>query len=148
GGNVDVAVEIADYILPEGLVVYLQDKNGDREEYTSDASHHWDKPIVILVNGDSASAAEIVCGALKDYDRATLVGTRTFGKGIVQQILPLGDGSGIKVTIAKYYTPNGTCIHGEGFEPDVEVEFDADLYVKDGTDNQLEKAIEVLKKGL
>ena len=146
GGNLDVAVDIADYILPEGLVVYMEDKNGKREEYRSDASHHWDKPIAILVNGNSASASEIVCGALKDYDRATLVGTKTFGKGIVQQILPLGDGSGIKVTIARYYTPNGTCIHGEGFQPDVEVEFDTDLYLEEETDTQLVKAIEVLKQ--
>ncbi len=146
GGNLDVAVDVADYILPEGLVVYMEDKNGEREEYKSDASHHWDKPIVILTNGNSASAAEIVCGALRDYDRATLVGTKTFGKGIVQQILPLGDGSGVKVTIARYYTPNGTCIHGDGFEPDVEVEFDVDAYMNDETDTQLVKAIEILKE--
>ncbi len=146
GGNLDVAVDVADYILPEGLVVYMEEKSGEREEYRSDASHHWDKPIVILVNGNSASASEIVCGALKDYDRATLVGTKTFGKGIVQQILPLGDGSGVKVTIARYYTPNGTCIHGDGFEPDVEVEFDVDKYMEDETDTQLIKAIEILKE--
>ncbi|MCR5222847.1 MAG: S41 family peptidase [Lachnospiraceae bacterium] len=146
GGNLDVAVDIADYILPEGLVVYMEDKNGAREEYTSDASHHWDKPIVLLVNGNSASASEIVCGALKDYGRATLVGTKTYGKGIVQQILPLGDGSGIKVTIARYYTPNGTCIHGDGFEPDVEVEFDTDKYLNEEIDTQLVKAIEVIKE--
>lgn len=146
GGNLDVAVDVADYILPEGLVVYMEDKNGQREEYRSDASHHWDKPIAVLVNGNSASASEIVCGALKDYGRATLVGTKTFGKGIVQQILPLGDGSGIKVTIARYYTPNGTCIHGDGFEPDVEVEFDTDLYLEEDIDTQLVKAIEILKQ--
>ncbi|MBP5385648.1 MAG: S41 family peptidase, partial [Lachnospiraceae bacterium] len=146
GGNVDVAVDIADYLLPEGLVVYMEDKNGHRDEYRSDASHHWDKPIMVLVDENSASAAEILCGALRDFDRATLVGTRTFGKGIVQQILPLGDGSGVKVTIARYYTPNGTCIHGEGFQPDVEVAFDRDLYMKDGTDTQLQKAIELLKR--
>lgn len=146
GGNVDVAVDIADYLLPEGLVVYMEDKNGHRDEYRSDASHHWDKPIMVLVDENSASAAEILCGALRDYDRATLVGTKTYGKGIVQQILPLGDGSGVKVTIATYYTPNGTCIHGEGFEPDVEVAFDRELYMKDGTDTQLQKAIELLKQ--
>ncbi|MBO4902846.1 MAG: S41 family peptidase [Lachnospiraceae bacterium] len=148
GGNLDVAVDVADYILPEGLVVYMEDKYGERDEYRSDASHHWDKPIAVLVNGNSASASEIVCGALRDYDRATLVGTKTYGKGIVQQILPLGDGSGVKVTIARYYTPNGTCIHGEGFEPDVEVDFDLDLYLEEDTDTQLIKAIEVLKEKL
>lgn len=146
GGNVDVSVDIADYILPEGLVMYMEDKNGQREEFTSDASHHWDRPIVVLANGNSASASEILIGALKDYDRITLVGTQTFGKGIVQQILPLGDGSGIKVTIAKYYSPNGRCIHGEGFEPDVEIELDIDKYLEEGIDTQLEKAIEVVKE--
>lgn len=146
GGNVDVSVEIADYILPEGLVMYMEDKNGKREEFNSDASHHWDWPIVVLANGNSASASEILIGALKDYDRITLVGTKTFGKGIVQQILPLGDGSGVKVTIAKYYSPKGTCIHGEGFEPDVEVELDVDKYLKEGIDTQLDKAVEVLKE--
>lgn len=146
GGNVDVSVDIADYILPEGLVMYMEDKNGQREEFTSDASHHWDRPIVVLANGNSASASEILIGALKDYDRITLVGTQTFGKGIVQQILPLGDGSGIKVTIAQYYSPNGRCIHGEGFEPDVEIELDIDKYLEEGIDTQLEKAIEVVKE--
>lgn len=148
GGNVDVSVDIADYILPEGMVMYMEDKNGKREEFNSDATHHWDRPIVVLANGNSASASEILIGALKDYDRITLVGTQTFGKGIVQQILPLGDGSGIKVTIAKYYSPKGRCIHGEGFEPDVEVELDVDKYLNDGTDTQLEKAIEIMKEKL
>lgn len=148
GGNVDVSVDIADYILPEGMVMYMEDKNGKREEFNSDATHHWDRPIVVLANGNSASASEILIGALKDYDRITLVGTQTFGKGIVQQILPLGDGSGIKVTIAKYYSPKGRCIHGEGFEPDVEVELDVDKYLNEGTDTQLEKAIEIMKEKL
>lgn len=146
GGNVDVSIDIADYILPEGLIMYMEDKNGKREEFKSDASHHWDWPIVVLANGNSASASEILIGALKDYDRITLVGTKTFGKGIVQQILPLGDGSGIKVTIAKYYSPKGKCIHGEGFDPDVEVELDVDKYLEEGIDNQLEKAVEIIKE--
>ena len=146
GGNVDTSIEIADYILPEGLVMYMEDKSGNREEFNSDASHHWDRPIVVLANGNSASASEILIGALKDYDRCTLVGTQTFGKGIVQQILPLGDGSGIKVTTAKYYSPDGVCIHGEGFEPDVEVELDVDKYLDEDIDTQLEKAIEVIKE--
>lgn len=146
GGNVDVSVDIADYILPEGMVMYMEDKNGNKEEFKSDATHHWDRPIVVLANGNSASASEILIGALKDYDRITLVGTQTFGKGIVQQILPLGDGSGIKVTIAKYYSPKGRCIHGEGFEPDVESELDIDMYLEQGIDTQLEKAIEVMKE--
>ncbi len=145
GGNVDVAVDIADLFCPEGLVVYLEDKNGKREEYKSDATHHFDKPMVVLVNGNSASASEILCGALLDYDKAILVGTQTFGKGIVQQIMPMGDGSGVKVTIGKYYSPKGRCIHGEGFEPDVEVELDVEKYLNEGVDTQLDKAIEILK---
>lgn len=148
GGNVDVSTDIADYILPEGMIMYMEDKNGKREEFNSDATHHWDRPIVVLANGNSASASEILIGALKDYDRITLVGTQTFGKGIVQQILPLGDGSGIKVTIAKYYSPKGRCIHGEGFEPDIEIELDVDKYLNDGIDTQLEKAIEIMKEKL
>lgn len=146
GGNVDVAVDIADYFCPEGLVVYMEDKNGNREEYKSDASHHFEKPVVVLVNENSASASEILCGALIDYDKATLVGTKTFGKGIIQQIMPMGDGSGVKVTVGKYYSPKGRCIHGEGFNPDVEVELDVDKYLNEGIDTQLDKAIEVLKE--
>ena len=146
GGNFDVAVDIADYILPEGLVVYMEDKNGAREEYKSDASHHWDGPIAILINGNTASSSEVLCGALKDYDRATLIGTKSFGKGIVQQILPMGDGSGVKVTIARYYSPKGRCIHGEGFEPDIEVEFDPDRYLEEDFDTQVDAAVRFLKE--
>ena len=147
GGDFDIAVKIADKFCPEGLVVYIEDKDGQREEYKSDADQ-LGLPLVVLVNGYSASSSEIVTGAIKDYEVGTIMGTTTYGKGVVQRVLPLGDGSGMKVTIAKYYTPNGYNIHGVGIQPDVEVEWDADKYKEDGTDNQLEEAVKYLTKEL
>ncbi|HOO27164.1 MAG TPA: S41 family peptidase [Lachnospiraceae bacterium] len=145
GGNLDVVVDIADRLLPEGLIVYTQNKYGQKDEFTSDAEHYFDKPLVVLVNGNSASASEILAGAIKDYKLGTLLGTTTYGKGIVQQIVPLSDGTGVKLTVSKYYTPNGYNIHGVGIEPDETLEFDSDAYEKDQTDNQLNRAIELLK---
>ena len=101
--------------------------------------------MVVLVNGNSASAAEILSGSIKDYGLATLVGENTFGKGIVQNIYPLGDGSGIKLTVSEYYLPNDECIHGEGIAPDITVELDQERLLEDGSDNQKDKAIEVIK---
>lgn len=144
GGNLDVVVKVADMLLPEGLIVYTQDKYGAKEEFLSDAGC-FDKPMVVLVNGNSASASEILAGAIKDYDAGTLLGTTTYGKGIVQQIIPLGDGTGIKLTVSKYYTPSGKNIHEIGIEPDEILEFDYDAYEKDETDNQFDRAIELLK---
>ena len=145
GGGLSVVAQILDSILPEGMIVYHEDKNGQREEFKSDEEHKMDIPLVVLVNGNSASASEIFAGAVKDYGIGTLIGTKTFGKGVVQQMLDLGDGSAMKVTISKYYTPSGICIHGTGIEPDIKLEFDAEAYKKDESDNQLQKAIEVLK---
>ncbi len=145
GGNLDVVVDIADLLLPEGLVVYTEDKYGNREEFTTDAEHYFDKPLVVLINGNSASASEILAGAVKDYKSGTLLGTVTYGKGIVQQIVPLGDGTGVKLTVSKYYTPSGQNIHGIGIEPDETLEFDYDAYEEDQTDNQLDRAMELLK---
>ncbi|MFT3983199.1 MAG: S41 family peptidase [Lachnospiraceae bacterium] len=145
GGNLDVVVDIADMLLPEGLVVYTEDKYGNREEFTTDAEHYFDKPLAVLVNGNSASASEILAGAIKDYKTGTLLGTTTYGKGIVQQIVPLGDGTGVKLTVSKYYTPNGQNIHGVGIEPDETLEFDYDAYEENQSDNQLSRAIELLK---
>ena len=124
-----------------------EDRDGNRKEYSCDGSHEIQVPLVVLVNGNSASASEILAGAIQDYGIGTLVGTTTFGKGIVQQIMPFTDGSAIKITISAYYTPNGRNIHGTGIEPDVECEFDGDAYYNSDTpvDNQLEKAKEVLK---
>lgn len=146
GGGLSVVANILDTILPEGTIVYHEDKYGHREEYTSDEEHKIEVPLAVLVNGNSASASEIFAGAVKDYKIGTLIGTTTFGKGIVQQMIGLGDGSAMKVTISKYYTPSGVCIHGTGIEPDVTLEFDSDKYAEDGSDNQLQKAIEVLSK--
>ncbi len=146
GGNLDIVVKIADDLLQQGLVVYTEDKYGTRQEFTSDAAHSVDMPMAVLINEYSASAAEILAGAIKDYKAGTLIGTTTFGKGIVQQVLPLGDGTGIKVTTSKYFTPKGNDIHGIGIEPDIELEFDEDAYEKDeNADNQLDRAIELLK---
>ena len=147
GGDFDIAVKIADKFCPEGLVVYIEDKDGNREEYDSDADM-LGLPLVVLVNGYSASSSEIVTGAIKDYGVGTIMGTTTYGKGVVQRVLPLGDGSGMKVTIAKYYTPNGYNIHGVGIEPDEVVEWDYEKYRDEDIDNQLEAAKEYLKKEL
>lgn len=152
GGSLDAVVEIARKILPEGLIVYTEDKYGNRKEYSCDGTQQLDVPMVVLVNGNSASASEILAGAIKDYGIGTLIGTTTFGKGIVQSVIPLQDGSAVKVTISSYYTPNGNNIHGTGIDPDVECTFDAKAYYGDpdngiegGVDNQLEKAQEVLQ---
>lgn len=143
GGNLSTVCDIARMILPKGMIVYTEDKYGKREEYTCKGDHQIEVPLVVLTNGYSASASEILAGAVKDYNIGKLVGTTTFGKGIVQKVINLSDGSAIKLTVSSYFTPNGNNIHGIGIEPDVEVQFDADLY-KNGTDNQLEKAKEVL----
>ncbi|MGP1612627.1 MAG: S41 family peptidase [Catonella sp.] len=152
GGLLDVTCEMLDRMIKKGLLVYTVDKSGKRmdEEATDDLS--FDKPVVILVNGNSASASEVFSGAMKDYKVATLVGTKTFGKGIVQSIVPFGDGTAMKVTVSKYYTPNGINIHGRGIEPDIVEELDKEA-LKDGKlerneDNQLEKALDIVKDKL
>jgi carboxyl-terminal processing protease len=142
GGTLTAVVDIADYLLPEGNILSIEDKNGNTKEYTSDASA-LDMPMTVLINGNSASASEVLAGAIKDYGAGTLIGTKSFGKGIVQNIYPLGDGTGVKITIAKYYTPAGNYIHGEGITPDIEIEEEENSK----EDKVLEKAIEVLTKG-
>ena len=174
GGVVDACVKMAAYLLPEdqyeGTILSTADKNGKGDryycqggkllfegsgsnpEYPMDDGHELDMPIAVLINGMSASASEVFAGALRDYGMATLVGTTSFGKGIVQVLLPLDDGSAVKVTIAHYYTPAGHDIHKKGLEPDVEIELelDEDLIgqydVPLDRDNQVQKAIEVLKQ--
>lgn len=143
GGNLSTVCDIARIILPKGLIVYTEDKYGKREEYTCDGANQIKVPLVVLTNGYSASASEILAGAVKDYGIGTLVGTTTYGKGIVQKVINLSDGSAVKLTVSNYFTPNGNNIHKIGIDPDVEVEFDAEQY-KNGVDNQLEKAKEVL----
>ena len=150
GGLLEIAVDMLDYMLPAGKLVYTEDKDGNvTSEYTSTDEEQFTKPLAILVNGYSASASEIFAGAIKDYGTGTLVGTNTFGKGIVQRLFPLDDGSAIKLTIAKYFTPNGNDIHEVGIKPDVEVALDADAYRdSDGeVDNQLQAAVDnILEK--
>ena len=146
GGNLDTCIDIAQQMLPKGLIVYTEDKYGNRDEYTCDGEREFDKPLVVLVNGYTASASEILTGAIKDYRLGTVMGTTTYGKGIVQQIISLKDGTAVKMTISRYYTPKGHYIHEIGIEPDIEVEFDADAYKKDKTDNQLEAAKTQIKR--
>lgn len=145
GGSLSAVVDIARMLLPKGLVVYTEDKYGRRQEYSCDGKNEFELPMVVLVDGNSASASEVLAGAIKDYGIGTLVGTTTFGKGIVQQIIGLDDGSALKVTVSSYYSPKGNNIHGTGIEPDFECEFDAEAYYgEEAYDNQLEYAKEVL----
>lgn len=146
GGSLSAVVEIARMLLPKGMIVYTEDKYGERNEYTCDGQRCIDVPMVVLVNGGSASASEILAGAIKDYGVGTLLGTTTYGKGIVQRLIALDDGSAIKLTVSHYYTPLGNDIHKVGIVPDVVLEFDADAYKADETDNQLERAIELLRQ--
>ena len=145
GGNLDVVVDICRELLPKGLIVYTEDKYGNRKDYSCDGKKEIDVPMAVLIDGGSASASEIMAGAIKDYGIGTLIGTTTYGKGIVQSILPLTDGSAVKITTSKYYTPNGNNIHKIGIEPDEEVTFDSEKYLEDETDNQLDYALDYLK---
>ena len=175
GGVLDSAVDMAAYLLPEdkfdGTIVYTEDKNGKGERYycknglisfegtnpqnnnpryPKKDGHELDMPIAVLINENSASAAELFSGCLQDYGWATIVGTTSFGKGIVQNLIPLTDGSAVKFTTERYFTPSGFCLHEIGITPDVEVELDEELRQKivilPEEDNQLQKAIEVLKE--
>lgn len=141
GGLVTAVCDTLRQILPEGLIVYTEDKQGNREEYTCEGETPLDIPLVVLVDENTASAGEIFTGAVKDYGLGTIVGTQTFGKGIVQDFYTLPDQSVVKLTVAHYYTPKGNDIHGVGIAPDVEAEQPEDAE----SDVQLEKAIEVLK---
>ena len=145
GGNLDVVVNIADELLPDGRIVYTLDKAGNEKDYDGNDGKSLGMPMVVLVDGNSASASEILAGAIKDTKAGVLVGTTTFGKGIVQNVYGIGDGSAIKITAAKYYTPSGVNIQGTGIEPDIKVEFDSEQYLKDKTDNQLEEAKKKIK---
>lgn len=174
GGVLDTAVEMLAYILPEdkmeGMLIYTKDKNekGERyyckdgqiikeadsgyedNRYPKKDDHQLTVPMAVLVNGNSASAAEVFTGAVQDYEAGIAVGTQTFGKGIVQQLVPLGDGTAIKLTTSHYYTPSGFDLHGKGLEPDVEVDLDEELKTKAvvelSEDNQVQAAIEALEK--
>lgn len=149
GGLVPSVVQILDDILPDGVVVYTQDKYGNRKDYTSEEDTKMNIPIAVLINGNSASASEIFAGAVRDFKYGTLIGTTSFGKGIVQTILPLDDGSAVKITTAKYYTPSGNYIHGVGIDPDIELEYEYMSEDKSNYDikydNQVQKALEIVK---
>ena len=151
GGLVKSVYEIGEELLPEGTMVYTLDKNENRNDLKCDGEY-LDIPLVVLVNENSASASEIFAGAVKDTGRGTLVGTQTFGKGLVQRLFTLPDGSGLNITIQKYYTPNGTSIHGVGIEPDEVVQL-PEIYLSTalteipaGEDIQLQKGIETLQR--
>jgi carboxyl-terminal processing protease len=146
GGLLDECTKIADQILGQGTMVYTINNNEDKEEWKSDADK-LDVPLALLVNGGSASASEIVSGAVRDFEAGTLIGTKTFGKGLVQSIIPMSDGTGVKVTIARYYTPSGESIQGKGITPDIVIDLPEKLKnkeVKHEEDVQLQKAIEVI----
>lgn len=150
GGYYDQVAAIADRLLPKGTIVYTEDKY-KRRSYKYSDDKELGLPMAVLTNGNSASASEILAGAIKDYKKGTLVGTKTFGKGVVQVDYPLDDGSGLKVTIARYFTPSGVCIQGIGIQPDIEVQAE-DKYantpvsqIPKEDDNQLKKAIDIIK---
>ena len=148
GGLLSSVVGILERLLPEGLIVYMEDKYDNRLEERAEKPDELDIPIAVLINGNSASASEIFAGALQDYDRATVVGTTSYGKGIVQKVIPLQDGTAIKLTVSKYFTPKGQDIHGKGIVPDVEVELDEELRrqieIDLEDDNQLQEAIRIV----
>ena len=145
GGLLSATIDMLDYILPEGIVVYTADKNGKREDFYSEEKSKLDMDIVVLINGESASASEVFSGAIKDFKYGTLVGTKSFGKGIVQSVVPLKDGSAVKITTQHYYTPSGFDLHSKGIEPDEVVELDEGAVKGEASDNQLNRAIEILK---
>lgn len=157
GGALTAVVKMTDRLLKKGLIVYTRDKYGKGDDYYAEDKKELDLPMVLLVNENSASASEVFAGALKDHKMATLVGTRTYGKGIVQSIYSLSDGSAVKLTTSKYYTPNGYNIHEVGIEPDITVEMNKDYNATEDDitegpdlekDNQLQAAISCMKEKL
>ena len=144
GGYVDVVCDILRTILPEGLIFYTEDKNGNREEEYCDGETPIEIPLVVLVNNGSASASEIFAGAVKDYGIGTIIGTTTYGKGVVQSIRAYPDGSAVKLTVSHYYTPLGNDIHEVGITPDIVVEQE-ETEEEDTEDIQLERAIAFLE---
>lgn len=148
GGLLTSVCSVLNDILPEGLIVYTEDKYGNRSEERSEGKNPLEMPLAVLVNENSASASEIFAGAVQDYGTGTIVGTTTYGKGVVQELLPLNDGSAIKLTISNYFTPKGNSIQEVGIHPDVEVKLDPELLSKEEItheeDNQLQEALKIL----
>jgi carboxyl-terminal processing protease len=149
GGLLDSVVNILDRLLPPELIVYTEDKKGKREEEKAVDTKKVTVPMAVLINGESASASEIFAGTLQDYKAATIIGTTSFGKGIVQKVIPLSDGSAVKLTISKYFTPSGRNIHGTGITPDIKVELNEamqkEVVIPVDKDNQLQEAIKTIK---
>ena len=140
GGLVSAACDTLRELIPDGVLVYTEDKNGNKEEITSESGKEAGIPTAVLVDEDTASASEIFAGALQDRQKAVIVGTQTYGKGIIQDVYKLGDGSVVRLTVAHYYTPNGNNIHEVGITPDVEAQYDEESE----TDTQLQAALEAL----
>ena len=145
GGLLDQVVDMLDYILPEGLVLYTEDKNGNKEEYYAKNPDELKSPMAVLVNENSASASEVFTATFKDFKWGKVVGKTTFGKGIVQNVLPLGDGTAVKITTQHYYPPSGYDLHKVGIKPDVDVDLNDGAVIGSDSDNQLGKAVEILK---
>ena len=149
GGLLTSVCDILREILPEGLIVYTEDKDGNREEETCDGKNKLNMPLAVLVNENSASASEIFAGAVQDHGVGTIVGTTTYGKGVVQELRQLSDGSAVKLTVSNYYTPNGNSINKVGIKPEVEVKLASVLLNKDEItheeDNQLQEALNVIE---
>ena len=145
GGNLDTVTDMLRLLLPEGTIVSIKDKDGNSEELTCDGENEFTKPLAVLVNQYSASASEIFSAAIQDYGTGRIVGVTTYGKGVVQQLITLGDGTCLKLTIAEYFTPSGRSINGTGVEPDVEVQY---VYDADNpeADNQLDAAISTVRE--
>lgn len=150
GGLLSTSTAIADVLLPEGTIVYTERKGKVKNDQINSDAKYIDLPMVVLINEGSASASEIISGAIRDFDRAKLIGQKTFGKGVVQTIDNFSTGDGIKLTISEYFTPKGTSIHGKGIEPDISVELDDPSLIMGleniEKDNQLQRAIEELRK--
>ena len=150
GGMLDQVVEMTDLLVPEGIITTVREKDGSVKEYKS-GKDEISVPMCVLIDSGSASASEVMSGALRDYGKATLIGEKTFGKGVVQAIYEFGDDTAMRITVAKYYTPSGECIHGSGIKPDIEIALPEGEYISEfkddiANDTQLQKAIEVLKK--
>ena len=150
----DSVAKVADDIIPKGIITYTEDKK-EKKEYIYSKDGELDIPLVVLVNGGSASASELLSGAIQDTGKGTIVGENTYGKGVVQTTYSMNDGSAVKITTAKYYTPKGVCIDGIGIKPDVVVKSDKDyepviitsdkISCDEKNDKQLAKGIEILK---
>ncbi len=148
GGTVDAVTTIARYLIPEGLIFYMQYPDGSTTEYETDGTEDCGLPLVVLVNGNSASASEILSSAIQDSGAGIVIGTQTYGKGVVQTLYSLGDGSAVRMTVAEYFTRNGNSIHKIGVTPDEVVELDTDAYRENGTDNQLDAALAAMRAKL